>query len=280
MSIMSPVGKNGKHLPSPLVTKEVRAKIQNLEAACHKVLVGEASEETLVVPPLPGRDVEVRALKDLPKKPGLASNEGQARLLHDLASIELQAMELAFRSLCEFPLAPKLFKEQLAQVALDEARHLKLCLDTIEDLGHGWGEWPVHLSLWNCVDRGDDLLDRLLIVHRFLEGSGLDAGDTLLIKLSGVPHKGVRHVVRCIHDEELAHVKFGSEWFNEICRLESLVAEDHFCVRLKVLKQRLPRRLEPVKAELRLRAGFSNKEIDSLNGLRDLWLKEKSKDLV
>ena len=122
----------------------------------------------------------------LPAKKGLSFKEGQARLLHDLASIELQAMELCLRSLYEYPDAPVAFREQLATIALGEGNHLQLCLNGIETLGFAWGDWPVHVALWHSTANSDSLLDRILIVHRYLEGSGLDAGDTLLRRLSGV----------------------------------------------------------------------------------------------
>lgn len=270
MTIMAFEIENGKFETSPLYVSSVREKISILEAACHNLLSGQ----TLGVPTHPQRDVEVVELKDLPNKKGLSSFEGQARLLHDLASIELQAMELAFRSLCEFPEAPLDFKEELAQIAIDEGRHLEACLKAIENLGYEWGSWPVHLSLWKAVSIEDSLLDRLIIVHRFLEGSGLDAGDTLLTKLSGVPSKSVRQVVKMIHDEELGHVQFGSRWFKKLCNQEKLDCDNFFCERVRQLKSKLPRRLEPIKSDLRLRAGFSLEEINALNDLRTEWMGE------
>ena len=139
-----------------------------------------------VVPRAPGRDIQVVMADELPAKKGLSFKEGQARLLHDLASIELQAMELCLRSLSEFPEAEDAFRQELATIALSEGSHLQLCLDGIERLGYKWGDWPVHLALWHSTAPSDSLLDRILIVHRYLEGSGLDAGDTLLRRLSGV----------------------------------------------------------------------------------------------
>src|SRR5690606_22563209 len=127
----------------------------------------------------PARDVEVKRLGAHPPKKGLSEKQGRARLGHDLASIELQAFELGVRTLQEFPEAPRAFREELLNVTLEEAKHLRLCLQALDHLGFHFGFWPTHLTLWECVSAEDSLLDRIVIVHRYLEGSGLDASDSL-----------------------------------------------------------------------------------------------------
>src|SRR4051812_40126695 len=96
-------------------TADVREKLKNLDSVINGLL--RHDERYLVNTPLqPARDTKVVRLHELPPKPGLSTAEGQARLLHDLASIELQAMELGLRTLTEYPNAPKEFREQLALV--------------------------------------------------------------------------------------------------------------------------------------------------------------------
>ncbi len=248
---------------------EVFTKLRQLELEVHSLLKGQRC----VIPETPGRDVQIWAIRDLPPKKGLSSIEGQARLLHDLASIELQAMELAIRTLAEFPEAPQEFREQLAMVCLDEGRHLRLCLQALDDLGFPWGSFPTHIGLWQSVSADDSLLDRIVIVHRYLEGSGLDASETLLKRLDGVKNaRSVAEVVRVIRAEEEGHVRFGSRWYVEIAKRQGLDPEEDFAPRLKRLFYRIPRRLEPVRRELRLAAGFTPKEIHTLEELRSLWL--------
>src|SRR5690606_23865514 len=123
---------------SILQINNVFEKINGIEDSCHKALMKWIDH----VPSFPARDIEVLNVKFHPPKKGLSYNEGQARLLHDLANIELQAMELGLRTLIEFPDAPKIFKEQLAEITMEEASHLKLCLEGIERLGYKWGDWP------------------------------------------------------------------------------------------------------------------------------------------
>ena len=235
-------------------------KIEHSEKACHELLSGNRIE----VPFEPARDVQVCFPSHLPAKPGLSKVEGKARLIHDLASIELQAFELALRTLSEFPDAPVTFREELAQIAMDEARHLKLCLESIESYGFNWGDWPVHIGLWQATDQENHLLERILIVHRYLEGSGLDAGDSLLRRLSGMADDPIlRQVLNVIVDEEIGHVKFGSDWYREICKLQKVDEQELFSKQMKLLYKTLPRR-EKISRQLRKKAGFTDYEIQVL----------------
>src|SRR4051812_47649817 len=186
-----------------LVETSVRCKLEQVDACLERLLRGS----TITVPSEPGRDVQIRPIRELPPKKGLSFREGQARLLHDLASIELQAMELGLRTLAEFPEAPKAFREELAQVTFEESRHLRLCLEGMLELEMPWGSFPTHLGLWQSVSADDSLLDRILIVHRYLEGSGLDASDTLLRRLSGVKGSVAVRAVEVIRREEVGHVQ-------------------------------------------------------------------------
>ena len=221
-----------------------------------------------VVPALPARDIQVLLPSEHPDKKGLSSPEGQARMLHDLASIELQALELGLRTLIEFPEAPAGFREELGLVTRSEGVHLRLCLEALNDLGFPWGTWPVHVGLWAAVEKVDSLLDRILIVHRYLEGSGLDAGEALLRRLNGV-HRTVAHpVVEQINREEVGHVEFGSRWYRLICQSEGIDPQIDFPNRLKILDERIPRRMEKISKGLRLQAGFTEDEISFLEGLR------------
>lgn len=215
------------------------------------------------------RDVQVVKVKELPEKLGLSFVEGQARLLHDLASIELQAMELALRGVIEFPNAPEEFREELMKLALNEASHLELCLNTIEKLGYRWGHWPVHNGLWQTVQTSDELLDRILIVHCYLEGSGLDAGDSLLKRLYGLGESLTHQSVQLIMKEEVDHVRFGLEWFEKICRLEKRDPQVEFQTRLEKIKNQLPRRIEPISYALRKKAGFQDYQIEEILKIRN-----------
>ncbi len=258
-----------------LETENIWKKIELIQNSAADAMAGRL----LFVPDEPARDVGVISAGDLPPKKGLSYKEGQARLLHDLASIELQAMELGLRTLIEFQGAPPGFRDELHAVVLDEARHLKLCLQAIEGLGFSWGQWPVHLALWNAVDASDSLLDRILIVHRYLEGSGLDAGDTFMRKLDGVAEGAIHKVVRLICNEEVGHVEFGSRWYRNICALEKIDPQNDFSKRMDGLRYRVPKRIEKISRKLRILAGFTESEIVYLENLRERIVKFPAKTL-
>jgi uncharacterized ferritin-like protein (DUF455 family) len=251
-----------------LVEPKARGKLASLPEVLARLLAGGAEQ----VPDRPGRDVQILPPHQLPNKKGLASLEGQSRMLHDLASIELQAMELGVRTLAEFPHAPVAFRQELAQITADEGRHFQLCIDLLDELGMPWGTFPTHIALWQAVSSEDSLLDRIVIVHRYLEGSGLDASDKLLRRLDSVPDKRVRNVVKVIRDEEMGHVQFGSRWYINLAIVEGMDPELDFESRLKSLMHRIPRRLEPINPVTRGEAGFTVKEIAALEDLRRFWL--------
>lgn len=251
---------------NPLFIANVYDKIQSLEDFLRCLPKGKVA-----IPEHLGRDLEVVHVKKLPPKKGFASKEGQARLLHDLASIELQAMELGLRTLIEFPDAPLKFREELAAVTRDEAKHLHLCLKAIESLGFKWGDWPCHVGLWHSTGSDDTFIDRIVIVHRYLEGSGLDASSTLLRRLDGVKADEAHSVVKVISEDELPHVQFGSRWYHQLCRDSGLDPDVDFPVRLEKLISRIPRRLEPLDQNIRRSAGFTDTEIEAVRDLQKRW---------
>lgn len=247
---------------------DARQKIRHLPEACHQALLGKGE----AIPILPGRDIAVVDSKLRLPRPGLNQLEGRARLLHDMANIELQAMELALRGLIEYPDAPTEFRDQLVALTLSEGEHFELCLNGLEELGYEWGHWPIHLSLWQTVGVEDSLLDRILIVHRYLEGSGLDAGDKLLTRLKGLAIRDAAwRAVERIHREEIGHVDFGSRWYREVCRIEGRDPDQDFFGRLRQLAQRLPGRTENLALEVRRRAGFTEQELRTLTEFR-AWI--------
>lgn len=252
--------------------KNIFKKIELVRNMTNLENISQISTQDLV----PARDVPIMPLKFHPDKKGLSTAEGQARMLHDLANIELQAMELGLRTLCDFSDAPQAFKEELYAVTKSEADHLEMCLIEIEKLGFKWGDWPVHTALWDCTSTKDSLLDRILIVHRYLEGSGLDAGDTLIRRLKGVDSKSVLMAVERINREEVGHVLFGSEWYLRLCRDGKIDPEIDYPARMKDLRWSLPKRMEPINVELRRKAGFSDLEIKYLQELRESFLEKDS----
>tara|TARA_B100000749_G_scaffold280707_1_gene278133 strand:+ start:48061 stop:48843 length:783 start_codon:yes stop_codon:yes gene_type:complete len=248
-----------------LAEPNVFKKLDALESTLHNVLSGTA----YTIPMHPTRDIQVLTPGLHPPKKGISLAEGQARLLHDLANIELQAMELAIRTLLQYTEAPHPFKEQLGKIALEEGHHLKLCLRGIESLGYQWGDWPIHTALWDCTASEDSLLDRMLIVHCYLEGSGLDASDSILNRLSGVHSPQADKIVRVIAKDEMGHVQFGTRWYTQFCKELGTSPDDDFKIRMAKLAHQLPDRREKINRSLRLKAGFSESQIQTLQDFQN-----------
>lgn len=257
---------------SPLQIASVYEKLDWIKAFANDLLV---ESQSFVIPDQIARDVQVVHAVKLPPKKGLSYQEGQARAIHDLASIELQAFELAVRTLIEFPHAPVEFREQLLAIAISEAEHFQLCLENLDRLGFSWGSWEVHTGLWQSVSPKDSLLDRILIVHRYLEGSGLDAGETLLKRIYSMPGIGFEPLIKKIVSEEVDHVKFGSDWYRKICELENIDPEVDFKNRYRDILVRVPKRLEPLSYNLRLQAGFSMSELETIEFYRTQMMGKK-----
>lgn len=230
------------------------------------------------LPDLPARDVPVVDVRLMPGRPGFNSTAGQIRVLHDLGNIELQAMELCYRGLIEYPDAPEEFRMQLFELLKSEAGHFKLCLSGLQDLGGQWGDHPVHLGLWSAVRPSDSLLDRILIVHRYLEGNGLDAGNGLQRRLTSIPRNVTHLIIDQIAREEIEHVSFGSLWYKNLCRLEKLDPEDDFKTRFGKLLPQIPRRIQHIHHELRRKSGFSENEIQFLEDMRASWMPRATED--
>ncbi len=250
---------------SVLDTPEILLKQKRVFSECQLLLSNtELSHTPQALRYSIARDISIKSKNELPPKAGLQTPLGQARLLHDLANIELQAMEMGLRTLHEFPNAPKELREQLAEIIIDESRHLQLCLEGMQTLGFEWGFAPARTNLWDATSHDDTLLDRILIVHCYLEASGLDSGEWILNKLNGVINSAPRQIVRTIADEEIGHVQFGLKWFRSLCALEKKEASHEFQTRLTVLQHKIPKRSAKITNDRRKAAGFTQKDLDFL----------------
>src|SRR4051812_41233928 len=102
--------------------------------------------------------------------------EGRAMLVHALAHIEFNAMNLALDAIWRFPGLPPEYYADWLRVAAEEATHYGLLADHLAVLGQRYGDFPAHDSLWEMVGKTcDDVLARMALVPRTLEARGLDA---------------------------------------------------------------------------------------------------------
>ncbi|KAF8008042.1 hypothetical protein BT93_K1892 [Corymbia citriodora subsp. variegata] len=164
---------------------------------------------------------ELVSPKDIPppKESGLSLN---AYMLHNLAHVELNAIDLAWDTVVRFsPFLDTLgegFFADFARVADDESRHFAWCSQRLLELGFRYGDMPAHNLLWReCEKSSDNVTARLAVIPLVQEARGLDAGPRLVQKLVGFGDNMTSKIVGRIADEEMAHVAVGVDWFISIC---------------------------------------------------------------
>ncbi|KAJ7296762.1 hypothetical protein O6H91_Y099800 [Diphasiastrum complanatum] len=159
-----------------------------------------------------------------PKASALPPN---AHMLHNLAHIELNAIDLAWDTVVRFSYASSQLGTQFfadfAHVADDESRHLCWCLQRLSELGFRYGDMPAHNLLWRDCHKTSEHVDaRLAIIPMVQEARGLDAGPRLVERLIGLDDNRSAGIVQCISEEEVAHVAVGVSWFYRVCSQQGI----------------------------------------------------------
>ncbi|KAK7272405.1 hypothetical protein RJT34_28983 [Clitoria ternatea] len=155
-----------------------------------------------------------------PKDSGLPLN---AYMLHNLAHVELNAIDLAWDTVVRFSPYREIlgdgFFADFAHVADDESRHFSWCAQRLAELGFKYGDMPAHNLLWReCEKSSDNVAARLAVIPLVQEARGLDAGPRLVKKLVGFGDNRSSKIVARIADEEVAHVAVGVYWFVSVCQ--------------------------------------------------------------
>ncbi len=193
----------------------------------------------------------------------LGSAEGRAVLLHAVAHIEFNAINLAWDAAYRFPNMPEAFYTDWARVAADEARHFTLLNDRLLELGYQYGDFPAHNGLWEMARKTrDDLLTRMALVPRLLEARGLDVTPGIIYKLKHVGDTRAVEILQLILSEEIGHVEIGSRWFAYACTLENKPVAETFLTLLRSHASGMVR--GPFNRPARLASGFSPEEVDAL----------------
>ncbi|MCH2395532.1 ferritin-like domain-containing protein [Oceanibaculum sp.] len=145
-----------------------------------------------------------------------AAPAGRAALLHALAHIELNAIDLAWDIAARFAGEdlPRAFFDDWVQVADDEARHFLMLCDRLAALDSFYGALPAHDGLWEASQNtAHDLLARLAVVPLVLEARGLDVTPAMVEKLRAAGDAASADALQIIHDDEITHVAAGRRWF-------------------------------------------------------------------
>jgi uncharacterized ferritin-like protein (DUF455 family) len=213
---------------------------------------------------LPGRPALPRRVspKDVPQR-GLGAPAGRAGLLHAIAHIEFNAINLALDAAWRFAGMPTAFYMDWLRVANEEALHFSLLTAHLATLGHQYGDFDAHDGLWTMALRTkDDIVARMALVPRTLEARGLDATPLIQNKLRQVGDLRAVEILDTILRDEVGHVAIGNHWFRWLCERGGLVAEAVYPQ--LVQRYEAPRLRPPFNVEARRRAGFTADELSWL----------------
>lgn len=163
---------------------------------------------------------ELKLPRDMPKRGRGGSAQNRIALLHALAHIELNAIDLAWDIVARFAHLglPKGFTDDWIQVADDEARHFQMLETRLSELGSCYGDLPAHDGLWQAAtETAHDLAARLAVVPMVLEARGLDVTPETVRRLRDFGDAESADLLQTIHDEEISHVAAGRRWFVHLC---------------------------------------------------------------
>ena len=229
----------------------------------HVVQPGADDAVPIEVPGRPPRPPLVDG-RQVPRR-GIGSREGHAALLHAIAHIEFNAINLALDCVLRFRSMPAEFHDDWLRVAAEEAYHFGLVRDRLLALGFDYGDFPAHNGLWVMACRtAHDLLARMALVPRVLEARGLDATPPIRAKLQSIGEEDSAAVLDIILRDEIGHVAIGDRWFRALCAARGCEPEQTYLALIDDFGA--PRPHPPLHREARLAAGFSEQELDRLTG--------------
>ena len=199
----------------------------------------------------------LRPPRDMPRRRNFGTPAGRIALLHALAHIELNAIDLAWDLVARFSDSglPRSFFDDWLGVAAEEAEHFALLGARLSGLGSAYGALPAHDGLWEAASAtAHDLIARLAVVPLVLEARGLDVTPEMILRLERAGDAESAAVLARIYQDEIGHVAVGVRWFDRLCRERGLDPRATFQDRVRryftgALKP-------PFNREARERAGF------------------------
>jgi uncharacterized ferritin-like protein (DUF455 family) len=212
----------------------------------------------------PGRPPELRIVTKAAKTRGLRSEHGRARALHTFLHHELQAAELMAWAVLAYPTAPQEFRAGLVRIALDEIRHMHLYAKEITRLGHGIGDFTVRDWFWERIPSCPDPASFVAAMGIGFESANLEHTASYAARFREAGDEAGARVQEIIGLEEIAHVRFGTRWF-EVFR-GGMEFESWRAALPPPLSPMLMRG-RPLQREARRRAGQPDKFLDEL----DAW---------
>lgn len=210
---------------------------------------------------LPGRPDRPRLVppKDVPTRSPFTL-EGRCALLHAIAHIEFNAINLALDAVWRFDGLPAGYYRDWWRVAREEALHFTLLREHLVGLGSDYGAFDAHDGLWTMTQRtAHDLVARMALVPRTLEARGLDATPPLQAKFAKAGDARAVEILAVILRDEIGHVAIGNRWYRWACeraRLDPVALYPEL-----VRRYAAPRLRPPFNDAARRAAGFTDAEL-------------------
>ena len=220
---------------------------------------------------------EPQHLPGCPQRPELRSHlnvakrspftpDGLAALLHAVAHIEFNAINLALDAIWRFADMPHAYYRDWALVACEEAKHFNLLQAQLRSMGYTYGDFAAHTGLWDMTAKtADDVLARMALVPRTLEARGLDATPPMQAKLRKVGSPDALRAVAILDIilyDEVGHVAIGNHWYRFLCKQRGLEPVATYA-RLAAAYG-APRIRGPLNLDARRQAGFDDAELSAL----------------
>ncbi len=219
-----------------LCADDLDNKISHTRITAHKWFegtIGLGGNISNTPPNRPGRPTKPNLVApDNLRKRSIHTDKGRFALLHAIAHIELNAMDLAWDIVARFSMTstatpnshykmPRSFYDGWVRVALEEAKHFTLLQERLNEMGGEYGDLDAHDGLWEAAQVTDHALTaRLAVVPLILEARGLDITPALLKKMHAVGDEKSARIFEIIYRDEQGHVAVGAKWFRYLCLRE------------------------------------------------------------
>jgi uncharacterized ferritin-like protein (DUF455 family) len=229
----------------------------------------DAHENLTAQLPIPGHPPKPELVSPLSvKRRAMNTSEGRAILIHALAHIEFNAINLALDAIWRFADMPREYYADWLQVADEEALHFSLLAGHLQEQGYAYGDFPAHNSLWEMAAKTQhDILARIALVPRTMEARGLDATPQVRAKLVQAGDKAAAAILDVILRDEIGHVAIGNRWYNRLCEQRGLEPVSTYA-RLAA-EYRAPVLRGPFNLPARRAAGFSEPELAALSDIQN-----------
>ncbi|WP_374383268.1 ferritin-like domain-containing protein [Dongia sp.] len=230
-----------------LTTADAAAKAKAARDAAVAWRSGTLAANGIKMPPeRPARPArpELRRPGDMPRRKAGGNAEKRIALLHALAHIELNAIDLAWDMIARFSTAdlPRAFLDDWVRVGDEEALHFTMLCERLAEFGAAYGDLPAHDGLWLAAEEtAHDLLARLAIVPLVLEARGLDVTPATIADFNRAGDTASAAALEVIYRDEIGHVATGKRWFDHVAGMRGLdpaatwqdLVRRHFRGRLK-----------------------------------------------